>query len=73
MKLTPRQRAALHKRIAQALAWHDCTQYARDQANRSATHVLDAIEDAQFSAMALRRGVDAVVRSLDAEAERETA
>lgn len=68
-KLTPRQRAALHKRIALALCWHDVPSGYRDEANRSATHVIDAIEDAQFSSMALRRATESVIRSLEEESK----
>ena len=66
-KLTPRQRDVLHKRIALALCWYAVPGAYRDDANRSANRVLDAIEDASTSAMALRRGVDAVVRSVENE------
>jgi hypothetical protein len=65
--MTTRQRAAMHKRIALALVWHQVPALYRDDANRTATHILDAIEDANFSAMALRRGTEAVLRSLDTE------
>jgi hypothetical protein len=65
MKLTTRQRQALHKRIALALCWHAAPAMYRNDAILSATHVLDALEDAQFSAMALRRGVEAVIKSVD--------
>lgn len=68
-RLTPRQREVLQKRVALALGWNSLVQYQRDAANQSAKVVVDAIEDAQFSSMALRRGVDAVIRSLDEKRE----
>lgn len=62
---TAKQRAALHIRISRAICWKNAPSTYRDDANRIATAVLDEIEGSQFSAMALRRGTVAIIKSLE--------
>lgn len=66
---TPRQREVLHHRLRVAICWRESTAYAKGEASRMATTVIDAIEDNASSAMAMRRATEALVKKLEDEAK----
>lgn len=61
---TPRQREVLKRRLALALCWDAALGYQQDANNRAET-VIRAIEDSEFSAMAQRRAIAAIVARLE--------
>ncbi len=65
LKLPPKERAYLHGTLKLAIAWQDATQYAKDNASRTASTCLDAIEGAATEASTIKHAVARLIERMD--------